>query len=120
MGAQFDKKQFSESDFAHFHRELMKETLMVRDWIRDGRFSEQSDTMGVELEGWIINNATETPNPVNETFISEMSHPQVVSELSKYNIELNSLPEKVEGEVSPGCKNRWRACGQSANCRRTL
>ena len=119
MGLQFEQNEFTEDDYRRFVRELIKETLLVRSWIKEGRFSEQSDTMGMELEGWIIDNITNDPSPTNGPLLQDLNHPQVVSELSKFNIELNSVPVKLENtgflEIQNQMEELWGQCQARAN-----
>ena len=98
MGQEIDRADFAPADFDRFAARLAEETALARDLFATSAFSEAGYSLGYEIEAWLLDHAY-YPNPVNEAFLSAMHHPLVVPELSRFNVELNSLPVPLAAGV---------------------
>lgn len=117
MGQEIGRSSFTPADFARFGERLREETALLADALDDGRFAEDSGWAGLELEAWLID-ANGRPAPLNAPFIQAMDNPLVVPELARFNIELNSTPVRLHGDVlsrmQDALSRLWQACAQCA------
>ncbi|MDQ3235122.1 MAG: hypothetical protein M3Q07_25210, partial [Pseudobdellovibrionaceae bacterium] len=113
MGQEISLTPGASTDMNEFSQGLREETSLLARWFQDGRFASCSDghTVGLELEMWLVDQKFE-PLPENKKFLESMADPMVVPELSKFNAELNSLPELVGSgcleRVAQGLKESWK------------
>lgn len=96
MGQDVNKTTFTAEDFLEFKRRLDVETQYLKSMLLEQRFADQDCMTGFELEGWLLDH-NYYPNPVNQKFLQEIAHPLVVSELSRFNIEINGTPQRLVG-----------------------
>lgn len=98
MGQEINANIFNTDDFANFHQKLTQETAYLKTLIEQKQFSKQPLTAGFEIEAWLIDdNMQAAPN--NVSFLKNLNDPLAFPELAKFNIELNSIPEKLTGTV---------------------
>lgn len=118
MGEEIAKSHFSPSDFEEFMRRLREETEGLRRLFREGRLEEADRKVGYELETWLID-AKGRPNAINEEFLSCLKSPRVVPELSRFNVELNSLPYEMDphflSRLQQDLEAKWKQCQRCAH-----
>jgi gamma-glutamyl:cysteine ligase YbdK (ATP-grasp superfamily) len=98
MGDEIPSSRFSAEEVEKFNVRLQQETRLIGDWFSEQRFAPEHRMFGYELEAWLIDEHYQ-PAPVNEQFLKALNHPLVVHELASFNIELNSLPQHLSGNV---------------------
>ena len=91
MGQEIDKAEFDATDFEQFQRRLEDEMNLLRELFDCHGFESKHEVAGYELEAWLVDESIQ-PAPINQAFISRLSNPLVVHELSRFNVELNSRP----------------------------
>jgi len=96
MGQEIDTSFFDQHDFNIFAMRLREETAHLSQWFRDGRLAAREPVCGFEVEAWLIDEQCR-PAPVNKPFLERMDSPWVVSELAKFNVELNTPPHDLSG-----------------------
>ncbi len=96
MGQEIDDTQFRPQDFAAFEQALARETRLLEQWLDEGRFTEERNIAGFELEAWLVDPQGK-PAPLNERYIALAGDQQVVPELARFNIELNTTPQPLGG-----------------------
>lgn len=98
MGQEIAATRFSERDFSRFRERLSEETALLCRWLREGRMQAQKNKIGIELEAWLTD-AAYAPSPTNAVYIERLALPQVVPELARFNVELNSQPRNLQGKA---------------------
>ncbi|HYE37022.1 glutamate--cysteine ligase [Methylocaldum sp.] len=98
MGQEIAKAQFSDTDFDNFRQRLGEETALLSRYVREGRCSSQGPITGFELEAWLVD-PDMNPAPVNAAFLEAFNGELACPELAKFNVEFNSTPQFVRGEV---------------------
>ena len=125
MGQEIESSHFDIRDFQVFEKKLKEETRILGKWFADGHFKNDGKVSGFELEAWLVDEQG-CPAPLNEEFL-KLSNNQpdlpVVAELAKFNLELNSDPRKLSGNVFRQMHKQldgsWRRCSvlaESLNC----
>jgi gamma-glutamyl:cysteine ligase YbdK (ATP-grasp superfamily) len=113
LGQEIDSAGFSDADFAAFSARLGQETAALQAAFAQGRLSQQGPRLGIEVEAWLIDRNC-YPAPHNQSFLERLGDPMVVSELSRFNIELNADPQLPGGEgllaMEREVEARWRRC----------
>ncbi|ADE15511.1 conserved hypothetical protein [Nitrosococcus halophilus Nc 4] len=112
MGREIPSSHFSPEDFKAFTEHLNAETQLIGQWLKQGHFAYKK-RVGYELEAWLVDNNFR-PAPINERFLQALDNPLVVPELASFNIELNSPPEYLSGDVfkrmEEGLEKTCRQC----------
>ncbi|MGC6500943.1 MAG: glutamate--cysteine ligase [Henriciella sp.] len=114
MGQEISDTGFSPDDYAAFRQHMREETQTLKHWFDTRAFdwSEQA-TVGLELEAWLIDR-DHLPAPQNAAFLSALDHPDIVSELSRFNFEINAparpLQQHVLTQTAADLADRWAAC----------
>lgn len=98
MGNEIPSHHFHAKDIETFTERLRQETKIVSDWFAESKFSFEQNMFGYELEAWLVDKNFQ-PAPINEQFLQALNNPLVVPELASFNIELNSLPQQLNGHV---------------------
>jgi gamma-glutamyl:cysteine ligase YbdK (ATP-grasp superfamily) len=98
MGQEITLTHFGELDFAEFRLKLEQETRLLEKFIAENKLSSHKPTVGFEIEAWLVDNAMR-PAPVNQHFLTTLNDPLASPELAKFNIELNSDPLPLTGNV---------------------
>jgi len=115
MGQEIDSGHFRQKDFRRFLSCLCQETSLLGDWFDQEVFSDASKVGGFELEAWLVD-AGGRPSAINESYLSlaETKGLPVVPELSRFNVEINSEPRDLQGNVlSQMCaelEDTWQQC----------
>lgn len=117
MGQEIDTTRFTSEDFQLFQQRLRDETGLLSDWFAAGRFCERDIIGGFELEAWLVDDDGR-PAPVNASLLSALNHPLVVPELAAFNIEFNTDPRTLQGDVlaamAADLDQTWSACRRAA------
>ncbi len=98
MGQEITLTHFDEGDFAAFRNKLQDETQLLEKLFVRSAFSMRKPTVGFEIEAWLIDGAMR-PSPINQHFLATLNDPLASPELAKFNIELNSDPIPLTGNV---------------------
>lgn len=98
MGQEIAFSQFDKSDFDRFYQNLKQETELLNKLIKQKACSTRSPVAGFEIEAWILDKELQ-PSPINESFLASLNNPLAFAELAKFNIELNSTPTPLAGNV---------------------
>jgi len=98
MGEEISRSEFETADFARFNARLAEETALLRELFAANRLDDTGYVFGFEIEAWLLDHAY-FPNSVNEAFLKRLDHPLVVPELSRFNVELNSVPLRLRGDA---------------------
>jgi len=118
MGEEIATSQFSQQDFDAFQARLSAETKLLQDWFAQHRFDKGGPIGGFEVETWLIDHRG-MPAPVNEAFLQRLTSPLVVPELSMFNVEINTPPQPLSGNVlrtmEDNFTHTWRQCNEVAH-----
>ncbi len=98
MGQEISFSEFDKSDFESFLLKLKAETKLLKKMIEQDLFSTRSPVAGFEIEAWVLDKNMQ-PAPINEEFLATLKNPLAFEELAKFNIELNSTPTPLAGNV---------------------
>ena len=113
MGDEITRSDFSSEDFKEFRQRLKNETRILKRWFDNNDFEATEGKCGFELEAWLVDK-NYLPAPVNEAFLESVDDPLVVPELSKFNFEINSVPNRIEGNVLSHLESEltlnWEKC----------
>ena len=118
MGQEITYSHFTPDDFARFSQRLKAETELLDEWLREGIFSQSKQVIGYELEAWLVDEKSK-PMPVNQPLLDYLQDPLVVPELARFNLEFNSTPLRLGGEVfsnlAKELSDTWGRCSHLAN-----
>jgi gamma-glutamylcysteine synthetase len=118
MGSEIDKDRFDAADFAAFGERLERETALLRQLQRERQYSDEGPVIGLELEAWLIDHNF-FPAPHNQSFLERLGSDMVVAELSRFNIEINTPVEYIEGEglgrMHASISETMRRCAANAH-----
>jgi hypothetical protein len=98
VGQEIDGSLFTPEDFDAFTGRLRQETRLLGDWFRQGRFAGAAPVGGLEIEAWLVGRDM-APAPVNDLFLKRLGDPLVVSELARFNVELNTPAFPLHGDA---------------------
>lgn len=98
MGQEISFSQFNKANFKLFYQKLKQETDLLKKIIEQNDCSNRSPVAGFEIEAWILDKNLQA-DPINDTFLNSLNNPLVLAELAKFNIELNSTPTPLAGNV---------------------
>lgn len=117
MGQEVTTSHFHQADFKRFETRLQQETDHLHKLIETDAFSRHEPVAGLELEAWLVDHEG---NPVadNEAFLQRLNNPDVVTELAKFNIELNVPPQNIAGDglqkIEQALSDSWQQCQHTA------
>jgi gamma-glutamyl:cysteine ligase YbdK (ATP-grasp superfamily) len=97
MGQDVLRTQFERRDFERFARHLRAETEALHALVEQGALSDHEPMAGLELEAWLVD-AAGRPAPRNEEFLARLASPDAVTELGRFNFELNVPPRATRGD----------------------
>lgn len=98
MGQEISFSSFEQGDFDRYYQKLQQETALLERIMEKNGFSTRSPVAGFEIEAWIVDRHFR-PSPINAQFLKTLNHPLAFEELAKFNIELNSTPTPLAGNV---------------------
>ncbi|WP_418315156.1 glutamate-cysteine ligase family protein [Piscinibacter sakaiensis] len=117
MGQDIAEGHFRAHDFATFARRLRDETAHLHALVERGALSRRPPMAGLELEAWLIDSQCR-PAPCNDEFLQRLGSPDVVTELAKFNIEMNVAPQPLAGSglarLAADLQRTWQQCQQVA------
>ena len=117
MGKEIKKSEFSEADFNEYDKRLDAETKILKSLFERKYFTAMAPKCGIELEAWLVDKNFH-PAPDAPEFLKDLSNPNIVAEIAKYNFEINGNPyefnEEVFGIISKEMKIYWDLCKASA------
>lgn len=118
MGQEIQKTTFTDLDHEEFSKKLKEETEILKSWFDKKAFMGKSDNCGLELEGWILNKDG-SPAAENQNLIPRVNDSLIVPEISKFNFEFNSVPQKMEGKflfaLEENLQEVWGKCERVAS-----
>ncbi len=117
MGQSVERSSFEHRDFVRFQRALRAETDWLHDLVERDALSQRAPMAGLELEAWLID-ATGRPAPRNAEFIARCASSEVVTEIGRFNIEINVPPQPVAGaglgRLAAALQEAWAHCREVA------
>jgi hypothetical protein len=117
MGQSVERSSFEHRDFVRFQRALRAETDWLHDLVERDQLSQHAPMAGLELEAWLVD-AEGRAAPRNAEFIARCASPEVVTEIGRFNIEINVPPQPVAGaglgRLAEALHQAWAHCGQVA------
>lgn len=117
MGREISSTEFTENDFKEFEKRLRNECLILRNWFNEESLEDSEGLCGFELEAWLVDQNLD-PTPKNEEFLQRVKNPLVVPELAKFNVEINSTPHPIQGNLLSAMKDEltsvWSLCERHA------
>ena len=117
MGQEIHFTTFTNSDFERFYRKLKLETELLTKIIESNACSSRNPVAGFEIEAWLVDSEMQ-PAPINEHYLETFNDPMASPELAKFNIELNSPPiplsGNVLGELHANLQSTWEHAVQHA------
>ncbi|MGE0384193.1 MAG: glutamate--cysteine ligase [Gammaproteobacteria bacterium] len=118
MGQEIDRIEFSQGDHARFRARLERETRLAADAFARGEFADAGFVGGFELEAWLTDRNL-FPAARNAEVLARLGDPLVVPELSRFNIELNGLPQALGAgalaRMERELQARWARSMQAAH-----
>ena len=91
MGQEISETHFRQDEFRRFQERLHDETQVLLEWISNDQLSDRDFVSGLELELCLVDSRGE-PSPNNQFVIDSVASPNVVPELSQFNLEFNVEP----------------------------
>ena len=117
MGREIPSSKFTKHDFSAFSQRLRAETDLLCDYFHNHRFITNHNMGGFEVEAWLVDKDA-LPAPVNEKFLMQLNDPMVVHELASFNIELNVIPQSLQGNALQKLQDEldriWNKCRKTA------
>ncbi len=118
MGEEISRTSFTPQDFKTFENHLREETDLLSKLVADEKLSKDGYVAGFEIEAWLLDHGF-FPRPINEKFLDALDHSLVVPELSRFNVELNSPPLALTGDIlnraAAAFKTLWTHCNDVAH-----
>lgn len=118
MGQEISFSNFDASDFDRFHQQLTQETNLLHKLLEQKAFSSKHPVAGFEIEAWLVDHQM-LPSPINEHFLDTLNEPLACAELAKFNIELNTDPTPLAGNIFTRLHKHleatWNRASQHAN-----
>lgn len=118
MGQEIASSSFSAAEHDAFRARLRQETALLKRWFDTRHFDDDPHpTIGLELEAWLIDK-DHMPAPRNTDFFAESRSPDIVSELSRFNFEINAPARPLTGNpfsaTLSDLESRWSHCIRAA------
>ena len=118
MGEEICSSNFNDADFERFQKSLEEETKILESWFKQKKFSNAMPRAGFELEAWLIDEQYH-PAPINEAFLEKLDSPLASPELASFNVEVNSTPRDITGNVFTLMQKEldatWHECQKTAH-----
>lgn len=117
MGQEIHSSAYQAADFQRFQQRLRDETELLGELIKSHACSEADPVAGFEIEAWLLDEQMR-PAPMNQAYLRSFAHPLAGPELAKFNIELNTPPLPLAGDVFSrmhnDLQNTWQQAEQHA------
>jgi gamma-glutamyl:cysteine ligase YbdK (ATP-grasp superfamily) len=118
MGQEISSTRFKHYDFSRFDKLVERELEVLRSWFRNDRFSCKRAIAGLELEAWLVDSHSQ-PTSWNEEVIALTGSPDIVPELSRFNVEFNVAPRPLAGNgiaaLASDLNRTWRQSDLTAD-----
>ncbi len=98
MGQEINTTTYDCKDIERFHHNLQTETALLERLIKEQKCSTAAPMAGFEIEAWLVDDNMR-PAPLNSEFLDSVNEPMAFPELAKFNVELNSPPMPLTGNV---------------------
>ncbi|BAU49466.1 glutamate--cysteine ligase [Sulfurifustis variabilis] len=117
MGEEIATHSFTRADFDRYHARLVRETALLGEWLGRGRFPPCRPVGGYEVETCLVD-ARGRPAPVNDRFLARVGREDIVPELARFNVEINTPPRLLEGQalrrMEDDLRETWKHCSAVA------
>lgn len=117
MGEEIATHSFTRADFDRYRARLVRETALLGEWLEHGRFPPCQPVGGYEVETCLVD-ARGRPAPVNDRFLARVARDDIVPELARFNVEINTPPRQLEGTVlrrmEDDLRQTWTHCNAIA------
>jgi gamma-glutamyl:cysteine ligase YbdK (ATP-grasp superfamily) len=117
VGQEIAATHFRHHDFQQFEQCVKHELSLLREWFHNRCFSKVRSIGGLELETWLVSEDGQ-PLPINEQVLAIVNSPDIVPELSRFNIEFNVTPQPLAGNgielLTMELDTNWQACELAA------
>jgi gamma-glutamyl:cysteine ligase YbdK (ATP-grasp superfamily) len=107
MGLEIQRDRFDEADYARFDERLRDSLTALDAVLARPHFGEGETTVGAELELDLVDGQGR-PAPINRAVLAESLDPRVTLEIDRFNLEINSLPERLAGRPLTGLADGLR------------
>jgi gamma-glutamyl:cysteine ligase YbdK (ATP-grasp superfamily) len=118
MGQDIGVSHFRHYDFRQFDRLVAQEMDVLHELFVQQRFSARRAVAGLELELWIVD-AEGNPLAINDELLAQINSPDVVHEMSRFNMELNVEPQALADRgldlLASALERTWRECRRIAS-----
>lgn len=122
MGQDVLTNYYKDEDFDRFNEKLDEETKYLKNLFNENQFSSKGPSFGIELEGWIVDENM-LPSPSASEFIEKLADPQIVPEISRFNFEINSSPQKMGeqcfSQLHSELNDLWAKCTKTMSQSKT-
>jgi gamma-glutamyl:cysteine ligase YbdK (ATP-grasp superfamily) len=98
MGQAISHSRFTAADFSEFQHRLEQETRLLERLFAENQLAMGPKEVGIELETYLID-AQADPADAIEPILQRLDDPLVVAELAQFNLELNTAPRLLGGDV---------------------
>nr|BFE86399.1 hypothetical protein GCM10020093_090000 [Planobispora longispora] len=115
MGRDVPAMVFSREDRRRYRDKIRQCLDVLAQMLRDSRFDFESPRAGLEIELNLVDERGE-PAMKNAEVLAAIAEPDWATELGQFNVEINVVPESLEGTASRGWR---RACGTGSTAPRS-
>jgi hypothetical protein len=98
VGEEVSDRSFSREDRQRYREKVKRCLSAMRSMLDDGRFETGKQTIGLELEIYLVDRSG-TPMMVNDQVLSRIESEDFQTELAQFNIEFNLPAHVVGGDV---------------------
>lgn len=113
MGEEIDRTEFTAAERRRFEGALAEEVALFARTARTGGLARAGFVVGFEVEAWLVDHGL-VPAPINAKLLAALNDPMVVPELSRFNVELNGTPRRLEAGalsvIAEELDATWRKC----------
>ncbi|MBI3897706.1 MAG: hypothetical protein HY308_05335 [Gammaproteobacteria bacterium] len=117
MGEEIGTHRFRSEDFAEYRCRLLHETALLEECLQSAVFPPVEPTGGYEVEACLVDAAGQ-PCAVNAALLDRLCSPAVVTELARFDIEINGPPQRLCGgalrAMQQDIDRLWQQCNAVA------
>lgn len=99
MGQEIDHIQFSAAEYTEFTRRLRAETDELFEHYDQATCTDGDFVIGFELETCLVDADRLRPAMRNQDLLRQLNSPLAAAELALHNVEFNTPPHRVSGDV---------------------
>jgi gamma-glutamyl:cysteine ligase YbdK (ATP-grasp superfamily) len=96
VGLEIHQDEFDDADYTRFDGRLRDSLAALTAVLARPGFGAGESTVGAELELDLVD-AEGRPAPINRAVLADALDPRVTLEIDRFNLEINSLPERLAG-----------------------